>query len=167
MTEDLHIHVGIQSALGNTVVNAHGNDIIANAEIFLNVDTRLRLPVVRFAGEVAVHKIPTCVLATAEADERSGALQVLFGHLDVRTINRRRVRRFDGRPAAADRFPGGVIKIICEFWHGAPALRNFSDLPAPFVHGNVVPNSVLVWLPAGSNRAVALRPEYCVWLKAL
>src|ERR1022692_2078383 len=26
---------------------------------------------------------------------------------------------------------------------------------------------IVVWLPAGSNRAVALRPEYCVWLKAL
>jgi hypothetical protein len=30
-----------------------------------------------------------------------------------------------------------------------------------------VPNSALVRLPARSNRAVVLRPEYCVWLKAL
>ena len=69
---------------------------------------------------------------------RAGALQVFFRQLDMRAINRRGVRRLDGRPAAADRFPGGVVKIIRVFRHGAAVLRNFSKLPAPFVHGNVV-----------------------------
>src|ERR1017187_6565606 len=78
MADDLHVHVGIQAALGNAVVNAHGDDIVANVEKFFNVENWLRLPVMRFADEWVVHEIPALVVAAAEADERAFAVHVLF-----------------------------------------------------------------------------------------
>ena len=65
--------------LGNAVVNAHGNDIVANVEIFLNVENRLRLPVVRFADELVVHEIPAFIVAAGETDQDARILPIVLG----------------------------------------------------------------------------------------
>ena len=56
---------------------------------------------------------------------------------EMRAVNRRGVRRFNRRPAAADGFPGGIVKVIRVFRHGAAVLRNFCKLPAPILHRHV------------------------------
>ncbi len=123
--DDFHGHVRIQTAGADTIVDAHGDDVVAGVDEFLDVENRLRLPVVRFADKLAVHKIPALVVAAGETNLRAGAFQVFVRQREMRAVNRRGVRCFDGRPAAADGFPRGVVKIIRVFRHGAAVVRNF------------------------------------------
>ena len=82
--------LGFKAALADIVFDAHGDHVVAGMQGFLDVENRLRLPVVRFADELVVHEKPAVVVTAAKTNLHAGIVQVLLGQREMRAENRRR-----------------------------------------------------------------------------
>ena len=89
LADDFHVHLRIHAAGAAVVFHAHGDDVVAGMQRILDVEHRLRRPVVRFADELAVDVNPAVVVNRGEMNLRAGIVEVFLRQLDVRAVNRR------------------------------------------------------------------------------
>ena len=82
------------------VQDAHGDDVVARVQGFLDVVNRLRGPVGGFADALVVDENPAVIVNAAEPDLHAGIGQVGLGQVDVRAEN--------GRLAFAQNLVAGV-----------------------------------------------------------
>ncbi len=154
--DDPGAHAGIQATLAGHIVDSNGDEVVTGMEQLLDFENRLGLPVMGFADELAVHKIPALVVAAAKGKLHAGSIQVPFLEREVRPIDRRRVgcldRLFAPARPGVEVVPGGVIKFTRVFRNYIAVLGNRGKLPPPILNGyNVLEGCLTRTYPAHGN----------------
>src|ERR1035441_4502965 len=141
LTVYFHIHIGIETAAAGFIPHAHRDDVVARAQGLLDVISRRRGPVSRFADAAIVDEDPTVVVNAGEAYLEARIGKVGLGHADMSAEDSR--LPFGQYLVAAvsvglglDSVPSRVIKVVGVFRGDRASCRNRGEFPAPIVDGN-------------------------------
>ena len=136
LADDFHVHAHDQSAGAGGIADADGDDVVACVQIFFDVEDGRVLPVMGFAGALAVHKHRAAVVNAAKMNLDAGLSRVA-------SVNFRCWRKIAVWPSVNCAFsPSELVWSQAESsksaaYSGPPrARRDGGELPAPVVRRN-------------------------------